>query len=1612
FKPQPFLNNLFNPIMSPVQSSSSESGSEYFEEMNPQGHLSNPTLSQEPQSGIERLADLAPFFSFYSRFGLVVCGDCHSFIAKEDLKGHLQKHHFRSSADNKIQITRILTTLDQLPLLDSTFEDIVTQFTAQDPVPIFPELLIYSEAFKCSECSLILLNHINMKRHLSSTHPDITTSSILQITAQTPKAAKRNFFEVQSSPSEGPNRSREEELDVDTATAIAALLAEDEVKTTEIQTKATEIQLNQTREELSPFQHQTQYFKFLQGTDLIHMHDLSHGVYLPSSNTLIHICLLGVKLACYKAYEQIPKISRQHLMVLNSFEQGRTTMKRFKQLQKRETLERYLKFFSQFFQYLLCVFPHLDQLETPEMDFDLIETLKDTQAFVFFTSLIPAEVLTSQGTKLKKMFKLDITQLQSLSELCQILDHHHSDYMEYFALEKRDQQKIFHHLFKTQDTLDGTADLTLQTEFSSEEETQESDNSDSEDPGSGYQQQLLERNQRDTRYERELDLEKSYLRLTKAVNKVMMSCFTQTLDINNFDSPINTFLACNAINKSQRSMEESTILSQKYSAFLYCSQLIVLNDCLWGFEEQRLADPGTENLYGSLSHIMDRFFHNSAQTALAEVLSLRAYAFAVNKTQSTLTHQIIMHDTNTFSLQHLTLSVEDMRRLFRTLLQKTHEILFQDLLLEAHPSEFSGLNLQALAQQEDLANNHDHGFFMTTNPDLQQYSGYLKQRVLKTSILRKQFYAFSDKTLRLKNKAVEDYEIKIRTFLLHLMLAFHLTTGLCSRVTELATVTYCNSFLTRKRTLFFDKATNLLMVKATYLKTLSSHSKEAANIRILCAALSHITALYLALVIPFKQFLLVHGQGRTKLPSPLLFQHKDKAISTKHLSSFMRGYTVATIQQKISVHHYRHLILAFIRHSMHETLFDQDPEISEQDQVAAQQMGHSHRTGQLIYGRSVTNLGNIKVSEQTQFTAFCLRYHRFFHLQDLTLSSLTARDLRIESAVHHSSRLISSRASNTLALRHKHTLSVDASAASSVLNKQVRLGDVQAQLSTEFYPSSEDHLLQLLREFLQDPQAEFRNPEQRLAVEKILQKVNCLTMVTATSSGKTLIYLLCASLSSAQTTVVMVPLVSLKKDLRRRAEEFNISVSFYEEGSKATSLVLASVESVDNPHFFTFLKTLQHEKKLDRIIFDEAHLIVTAANYRYVMHHLKNLRLINTQFIFLTATLPQIIQDQLTSMMFLQNNFLIRGSTSRDTIRYSLQYFKKSSVKDQMEEIQDLLLAYKASPAFTEGQDKILIFVQQINIANKLSDFLECEAYHGQLTAEEKEEALSDFVKEGGEDLLVCTSALSAGFDHPHIRLTIHLYSAWSLVDFVQETGRLSRDEQLADSIILTTRQQMTGEASSQDQALFKQYMGEQVCRRRLLASEMDMVTIEACSSDQELCDLCSQRKTGQDSVREAVKSHDQSGQQIKDQLVKYLYRLKEACAFCLLAKDPGIQEDFESHTSYTCTRFKGEVKSLEYFGEIMSNPRNLQKDSCCFRCLLSPTICQGDHEFKGIILPLIWAVKKYPDRFDTGLPKGTAVHMNSPIYGKHCAQKIRMADADAIIAQRIFFDCCEKIWS
>lgn len=181
--------------------------------------------------------------------------------------------------------------------------------------------------------------------------------------------------------------------------------------------------------------------------------------------------------------------------------------------------------------------------------------------------------------------------------------------------------------------------------------------------------------------------------------------------------------------------------------------------------------------------------------------------------------------------------------------------------------------------------------------------------------------------------------------------------------------------------------------------------------------------------------------------------------------------------------------------------------------------------------------------------------------------------------------------------------------------------------------------------------------KQEEAVSAVMRGTTPLLICLPTGGGKTLSFMLPALLKDAKTTVVITPLVALGDDLLRRCKEASISSFIYGKSRpREAKIVIVVTETANSQQFSQFILDLHLDGKLDRIVFDEAHKIVTDINYRPKLEHLKRLNL-PVQFVFMTATMPHSLMEEFKKVMVLDSVYEVREASHKENFCYSVQVY-------------------------------------------------------------------------------------------------------------------------------------------------------------------------------------------------------------------------------------------------------------------------------------------------------------------------------------------------------------------
>ena len=319
-------------------------------------------------------------------------------------------------------------------------------------------------------------------------------------------------------------------------------------------------------------------------------------------------------------------------------------------------------------------------------------------------------------------------------------------------------------------------------------------------------------------------------------------------------------------------------------------------------------------------------------------------------------------------------------------------------------------------------------------------------------------------------------------------------------------------------------------------------------------------------------------------------------------------------------------------------------------------------------------------------------------------------------------------------------------------------------------------------------------------------KNKSLLAVFPTGGGKSLTFQIPALMTGENSkglTIVISPLQSLMKDQVDNLEKNGITdavtinglldpiergKSFQRVKNGSASILYISPESLRS-------KTIEHlllGRKVSRFVIDEAHCFSSwgqdfRVDYLYIADFIKSLqeKKNQTQQIpvsCFTATAKQKVIEDICNYFEEKlsiNLEIFKSNASRTNLKYRVH-----NSKDEEEKYTKLrnLIESKNCPT--------IVYVSRTRKATELAqrlngDGLNAKPFHGKMNVKEKTENQNAFIA-GNVQVMVATSAFGMGVDKKDIGMVIHYEISDSLENYVQESGRAGRDENItADCFVL-----------------------------------------------------------------------------------------------------------------------------------------------------------------------------------------------------------------------------------
>ena len=716
-----------------------------------------------------------------------------------------------------------------------------------------------------------------------------------------------------------------------------------------------------------------------------------------------------------------------------------------------------------------------------------------------------------------------------------------------------------------------------------------------------------------------------------------------------------------------------------------------------------------DRLEAEMRAVCERYLINTSRTATAVLSYWRLLLFKAG-------NDVVLHPTTTIDeakmvVNHLdlSLSLPDWRQMLQDMLIEAGQILEEELLLGSAAPQYR------VKQLQDNPAEQGQGWCFLNDPrnraQLKVADDWLIER-LKTEPRE---FIREDDGIHYRRSTINKYLRANQSFLRLLAVLTYMGSGLPPWRDELMQITWRN--WQTPRNVYISHG--LVVLVTGYHK--SQHRVGARPLaRFLPPSVGELLVRYIIYVPRFLGFL--HCCLRQAPPTAFLFCEGDVPWEGQRLTRCLREQTTLRLGQGIVPQQWRHMAIALDRrvlqgvgcraHGVVQAMetengggedwsgselegIEEEMEDGRMHPVAGAtinhlQAAHTARVGNKVYGNDLSLKQGMTDALLAAYRTVSEKWHGFAGLD----GEAATGDKRARSG----------------------------SEVKVMVKRRARAGQAGSLLGVRKkawnWPAIQEGLCQLF-----GPGAEARSPTQRDALRLLASCRPENIVVMPTASGKTVLFVLPTLLPHAEVTVVILPLVALRQDLIRRCTEWKIPFQHYGPGStQVKPLILVDVQQASGADFKTLLQRLQAAGRLDRLVLDEAHLLLTAGHYREHLGLLVELRRFDCPFVCLSATLPPFGEQELCQLLAMTVPVVIRTSGDRPNICYEVVHVRQVahvrpgqgyvSPEEQLLDEAVRILRQSLEAQADDPAGRMICFVRRKAIGATLAEQLGCHLYH------------------------------------------------------------------------------------------------------------------------------------------------------------------------------------------------------------------------------------------------------------------------------------------------------------
>lgn len=271
--------------------------------------------------------------------------------------------------------------------------------------------------------------------------------------------------------------------------------------------------------------------------------------------------------------------------------------------------------------------------------------------------------------------------------------------------------------------------------------------------------------------------------------------------------------------------------------------------------------------------------------------------------------------------------------------------------------------------------------------------------------------------------------------------------------------------------------------------------------------------------------------------------------------------------------------------------------------------------------------------------------------------------------------------------------------------------------------------------------------------------------------------------------LVISPLVALMKDQVENLKQKNIKAIALTGGIsfEETNNLLDNCAYGNYKFLYVSPERLQQDWVLERIknlninlvAIDEAHCISQwGHDFRPAYLKISALKeYFHVPFIALTATATPRVQNDICTLLQLENPTIFKNSFSRENLGYHI--IKTENKLGKLKQI--FLKNPEPSIVYVKNRKACVEYSTTFNDLGFTSTF-----YHGGLSIKEKDKNMNLWLSEKAQ-IIVATNAFGMGIDKPNVKTVVHLQIPDNIENYYQESGRAGRNGNKSFALLLNT---------------------------------------------------------------------------------------------------------------------------------------------------------------------------------------------------------------------------------